>query len=174
MPRKPLLTALFTTAAFLLAGCPELIVGTNVSGEYTGSWSTTAEEGAEVETCPMAFELVHYPNANSIEDATLVTGYVTLDFSCFTILHSILRFQNIAVGEIPVEGYSLAGGTFLLRSRDLIGGCNGDLCISLILSGTAIDSDGDGRADTLSGDWTALFPFPASGSFSAELDAEPA
>lgn len=154
----------------LLSGCPELLIGTNVSGTYIGTWSIPAEGDAEPEACPISLELLHFPGANNVADATLVTGYVNLDFTCFSVLNSILLLQQIEVGEIAVTGYTITGGTFLLRSEDLVGGCNGDLCISLVLAGQAIDSDSDGRADTLSGDWSALFPFQASGTFEAALD----
>jgi len=164
----------FFSLATLLSGCPELIGGLNVSGLYSGAWSIPAEDESEPEACPISLELVHYPGANNLEDATLVTGYVNLDFTCFTVLDSILRFQEIEVGEIAVTGFSVVGGNFLLRSEDLIGGCNGDLCISLVLTGQAIDTNSDGMADRLTGEWNALFPFAANGLFTAvrEEDTE--
>lgn len=159
----------FFSCGVLLSGCPELLIGTNVSGFYTGAWSIPAEGGAEVQSCPITLELEHFPFANNVADATLVTGYVNLDFTCFDVLNSILLLQNIQVGEIEVVGYSIAGGNVLLRSADIIGGCNGDICISLVMTGIAGDTDGDGMADTLTGEWTALFPFPESGAFAAEI-----
>ena len=157
---------------FMLSGCPELLIGMNLSGDYEGTWTMTAEGESEPESCPITLELQHFPAANNVADAIEVTGFVNLDFTCFTVLNSILLFQEIEVGEIEVVGFSLTGGNFLLRSVDLIGGCEGDLCISLVLTGQAQDSDGDGRADTLAGEWTALFPVPASGQFETELVEE--
>lgn len=160
--------------AFTLSGCPELLIGADLSGLYEGTWQIPAEEeGGETESCPISLELAHFPGANNLEDATLVTGYINLDFTCFSVLNAVLLLQQIEVGEIEVTGYAIAGGTFLLRSVDLTGGCNSDLCISLVLTGQARDTDSDGMADELSGEWSALFPFPASGSFEAEIVSEP-
>lgn len=160
--------------AFALSGCPELLMGANFSGTYEGTWQIPAEdEGGETEICPISLELAHFPGANNLEDATRVTGYINLDFTCFSVLNAVLLLQQIEVGEIEVTGYAIAGGTFLLRSVDLISGCNSDVCISLVLTGQAVDTDSDGMVDELSGEWSALFPFPASGSFEAEIVSEP-
>jgi len=154
-----------------LSGCPELLIGANVSGMYDGTWQISAEEGGDTEICPISLELAHYPGANNLEDATRVTGYINLDFTCFSVLNAVLLLQQLEVGEIEVTGYAIAGGTFLLRSADLTGGCNSDICISLVLTGQALDTDGDGMADELAGEWSALFPFQANGTFEAEIEA---
>lgn len=158
--------------ALLLSGCPELLIGINVSGNYTGTWRTDTGADDETEACPISLELLHFPNASNLADATEVTGYVNLDFTCFPVLSDLLLFQEIAVGEVEVVGYALAGGTFLLRSVDILGGCNGDLCINLVMTGQALDEDGDGMVDALSGEWTALFPLPERGQFAATVVLE--
>ena len=156
----------------LLAGCPELLSAVNMTGNYTGKWVLPAEGDAADENCPISFELVHYALADDPIDATEVEGYVNLDFTCFETLQTLLDLQDIEVGEIPVVGRIIAGGNFLLRSEDIIGGCNSDLCISLVLTGQAEDTDDDGHADTLAGEWSALFPVQLSGTFTANLEEE--
>ena len=155
-----------------LAGCPELLSGVDMSGNYAGKWILPGEGDAADEQCPMSFELVHYAGADDFIEATEVTGYVNLDFTCFDVLQALIDLQNIQVGEVPVVGNILTGGNFLLRSEDIIGGCNSDLCISLVLVGQAADKDGDGDADTLTGEWSALFPVQASGTFTATVEEE--
>lgn len=157
---------------FGLSGCPELLSSVNMTGSYAGDWVLPGQGDAADERCPITLELVHYAFANDAIDATEVTGYVNLNFTCFETLQTLLDLQNIEVGEIPVVGRIVAGGNFLLRSEDIIGGCNSDLCISLVLTGQARDSDGDGDADTLSGDWSAVFPVQLSGTFNATIEAE--
>ena len=152
-----------------LAGCPEFLSSVNMTGNYAGKWLLPGEGDAADEQCPMSFDVIHYAAADDVIEATEVTGYVNLDFTCFELLQTLLELQEIEVGEIPIVGNIFTGGNFLLRSDDLILGCNGDLCISLILSGKAVDKDGDGDADTLSGEWSALFPVQASGTFTAAV-----
>ncbi len=156
----------------LLAGCPEFLSDVNMSGSYAGKWVLPGEGDAADEKCPITFELVHYVAADDPVDATEVEGFVNLDFTCFETLQTLLNLQEIEVGEIPVVGRIVAGGNFLLRSEDIIGGCNSDLCISLVLTGQAEDTDDDGNADTLAGEWTALFPVQLSGTFSATVVEE--
>jgi hypothetical protein len=151
-----------------LPGCPELRSSMNMTGNYTGKWLLPGEEGADDEECPMSFDVIHYAGAYDPIEATEVTGYVNLDFTCFELLHTLLELQEIEVGLIPVVGNIFTGGNFLLRSDDLVG-CNSDLCISLILSGKAVDKDGDGDADILSGEWSAFFPVQASGTFTVAI-----
>lgn len=158
--------------ALLLSGCPELLSAVNMTGNYSGEWVLPGEGNAADEECPIALELVHFAAADDPIEATEVEGYVNLDFTCFETLQTILQLQEIQVGEIPVVGRIVAGGNFLLRSEDLLGGCDGDLCISLVLIGQALDADEDGSADTLAGEWTALFPVQLSGSFTASLDED--
>ena len=153
-----------------LAGCPELLSGVNMTGNYAGKWILPGEGDAADENCPISFDLLHYAFADDALDATEVTGYVNLDFTCFETLQTLLELQDIQVGEIPVVGRIIAGGNFLLRSEDIIGGCDSDLCISLILTGQAVDKDGDGDADTLAGEWSAVFPVQLSGTFAATVE----
>lgn len=153
----------------LLAGCPELLSAINMTGTYEGKWVLPGEGDAPDENCPISLELVHYAGANDELDATEVSGYVNLDFTCFETLQTLLELQEIEVGEIPVVGRVITGGNFLLRSEDIIGGCNSDLCISLVLTGQAEDTDDDGEADKVSGNWNAVFPVQLSGTFSATL-----
>lgn len=155
-----------------LAGCPEFLSSVDMTGSYTGKWVLPGEGDAADEQCPMSFDVVHYAFADDLIEATEVTGYVNLDFTCFDLLQTLLELQEIEVGLVPVVGNIFTGGNFLLRSDDLIVGCNSDLCISLILSGQAVDKDGDGDADTLTGEWSALFPVQASGTFTATVDEE--
>lgn len=153
----------------LLTGCPALRSEVNATGNYGGSWTLPGEGDAADERCPITFELVHYALANDTLDASEITGYVTLDFTCFETLQALLDLQEIQVGEIPVVGNIFVGGNFFLRSEDLIGGCNSDICISLVMSGQAQDGDGDGDADTLAGQWSAVFPVQLSGTFTATV-----
>lgn len=152
-----------------LPGCPEFLSSVDMTGRYAGKWVLPGEGDAADEECPIALDVVHYAFADDLIEATEVTGYVRLDFTCFELLQTLLELQEIEVGEIPVVGNIFTGGNFLLRSDDLIVGCNSDLCISLVLSGQAADKDGDGDADTLIGEWSALFPVQASGTFTATV-----
>jgi len=164
------MAGVITCCLALLAGCPEFRSDVLMTGTYTGKWLLPGEGEAPDEECPMYFDVIHYAFASDPIEATEVTGYVDLDFTCFELLQTLLELQEIQVGEIPVVGNILTGGNFLLRSDDLVVGCNSDICISLILSGKAEDRDGDGDADTLSGEWSALFPVQASGTFTATVD----
>ncbi|MBL7647229.1 MAG: hypothetical protein JNK74_13660 [Candidatus Hydrogenedentes bacterium] len=156
----------------LLAGCPEFLSSFDMTGSYAGKWVLPGEGDAADEKCPITLDLVHYALAEDPVDATEVEGYVNLDFTCFETLQTLLNLQEIEVGEIRVVGRIVVGGNFLLRSEDIIGGCNSDLCISLVLTGQAKDIDDDGQADTLAGEWTAVFPVQLSGTFSATLVEE--
>lgn len=156
-----------------LSGCPELLSGVNMTGNYSGKWVLPGEGSAADEECPITLELTHYYLADNPLEATEVTGYVNLDFTCFETLQTLLDLQEIQVGEIPVVGRIVTGGNFLLRSEDIIGGCNGGLCISLVLTGHAVDADADGDADTLTGEWSAVFPIQLSGTFNATVEETP-
>ena len=156
-----------------LSGCPELLSSVNLTGNYSGKWVLPGEGSAADEECPITFELTHYYLADNPLQATEVTGYVNLDFTCFETLQTLLDLQQIQVGEIPVVGRIVTGGNFFLRSEDSIGSCNSDLCISLVLSGQTKDTDGDGDADTLTGEWSAVFPIQLSGTFNATVEEVP-
>ena len=152
----------------LLSGCPDLLRGIDASGTFDGMWAvaTTEEDGA-VEACPLSLDLTQIVFADDPIESTEVTGFVALDFTCFGTLQLLLEFQDLEVGEVEVVGNMLPGGNLILRSTDLLGGCRGDICISLILVGVAVDGDGDGLVDSMSGTWSALLPVPSEGAFEA-------
>lgn len=154
--------------SILLSGCPELLRGMDASGAFDGAWLVaTSEEEAPAEACPLSMDLTQIVFADDPIESTEVTGFVTLDFTCFGTLQLLLEFQDLEVGEVEVVGNLLPGGNLILRSADLLGGCRSDICISLILVGVGVDSDGDGTMDSVSGTWSALLPVPSEGTFEA-------
>ncbi len=150
-------------------GCPEPPVPPfDATGQYIGTWrGTTTDQAQTVAACLLTMVLEQdltkpYPGSHGVQ------GTVTVDYSCLELPSWV---EKPPPSEVEVGGILADDGNLVLAT----GGCGPGLCIVLLLAGQGVDSNGDGRLDTYTGDWAytillaGVQPFGVTGGFEVSV-----
>lgn len=140
--------------ALVFAGCPGLNPPYDATGTYEGTFTLGAGATQIAQNCAITLKLEQNIDAGPVRNAK-VAGTVELSLACVggdvpPVLDGVLG-TLLGVEPIEVSGAMLPDGTLELNTDGLLNECPTNDCERLVLLGSTLDTDKDGKMDTYTG-----------------------